>query len=158
MPPPEALQIGSGKSERSVLPLALPGCVVVGAFVSLAPIALYSDGLLMLVHVPTFLALLDPAVVLTVRARNGQRVSPIAIAAVVGGLVASVALMLVPAVAVQSDPKCSWVYGLTWVVLPVLGLVGSSLAALLAAAVVGLAWLPRRWRARGQRSRSASCF
>jgi hypothetical protein len=145
-------------TERVLLVPRLPWCVVLGAFVSVVPIALFADALLVPVHLPTFVALLEPAVALSCRARDGQRVSPIAIAAVVGGLIASIASMMAPATVVQMDRRCSWVYALSWIVLPILGLVGSALAAGITAIVIGIASLVRRWKARGQRSRSASCF
>jgi hypothetical protein len=119
--------------------------VVLGAFVSVVPIALCSGAVLAVVHLPTFAALLEPSAELSCRVRDGQRVSPIAIAAVVGGLVSSVGLMLIPSTMVLMDGGCAWIYGFTWAVLPIFGLAGSALAAGLMAALVGLAWLVRRW-------------
>ena len=162
MEPAATSEIGSATAGCPLLLPGLPGCVVLGAFVSVAPIALFSDPCLVLLHLPTFIALLQPAVAFSSRARDGHRVSPIAIAAVVGGLVASVALMLLPLMLVPMSRQHGWIYGFTWIVVPIFGLVGSALAAVLAALVVGIAWLVRRWKARWlaspQRSGSASRF
>lgn len=123
----------------------LPGCVAIGAFLSVVPIGLFSDALLVVLHLPTFVALLEPSVVFSRRVRDGRRVSPVGVAAVVGGLIASVGLMLIPSTMVLTDRGWAWVYGFTWAVLPIVALVGSTLAAGLTGAVVGLAWLVRRW-------------
>jgi len=158
MAAPASVEIEPGTSGCPLLLPGLPGCVVIGAFVSVLPIALFSHALLVIVHLPTFVALLEPAVVVSCRAQNGERASPIAIAAIVGGLVASVSLMMIPAAMVGADRECAWNYWFTWILVPVVGLAGTALAAGLAATLVGFAWLARRWKARGQRSGSASCF
>jgi hypothetical protein len=147
MTPPRTVGIGSGTSEHALLLPGLPGCVVVGALVGLLPIAVFSDLSLVLLHLPTFAALLVAAVEFSCRTRDRQSTSPILIAATVGGLLASVALMLIPAIAAQTDRDCACLYLVTWIVLPIVGLVGSALGAGLAGALLGLAWVVRRWRA-----------
>ncbi len=156
MSPSAATEFGPATSGPALLLPGLPWCVGIGALVSLLPIALVSDVMFLVAHLPTFVVLYVPAVDLSCRAREGQSVSRVAIAAVVGGLIASVALMLIRAAVVRMDRECGWIYGFTWLVLPIFGLVASALAAGFAAAVVGVARVVSRLRRngcyRGQRS------
>lgn len=119
---------------------SLPWLVAVGALLSLTP--LLFDPALLLAHAPTFIVLLGYALVFARGARKGQSPSPVSVAAVVGGLGVSIGLMLVPVAAMREDPKSVGIYWSTWLLLPILGLVGSGLAAGLVA-IGRLALRPR---------------
>jgi hypothetical protein len=128
-----APDVGSVSAAPSRFVRALPWCVLAAALVTLAPLA-QLDVLILVVHLPTFVVLLAYAISLAGHARKGQIVSPVAVAGVLGGLGASVALMGFLAVGMLEDGTVGFFYFSTWMLLPILALVGSGLAA----AVVGL--------------------
>ena len=94
--------LGSAPAEPRRFVRALPWCVVVAALVTLAPLAKL-DVLILAAHLPTFVVLLAYAIGLAGHARKGQIISPIAVAGVVGGLGASVALMGFLAIGMLED-------------------------------------------------------
>ena len=104
--------------------------MVVCAVATLTPTVIFPE--LVVAHVPTFLGLLGFALSFARRSRHGESISPVAIAAVVGGLFASVALMLIPLAAMHEDPKSIGIYWYTWILLPVFAIVGSGIGAAMA--------------------------
>jgi len=110
----------------------LPWCVVVGGLVTLTPLVILPEILILIAHLPTFVVLLAYAIDLGRRVRRGQVVSTIAIAGVVGGLGASVALMGLMAIGMLEDGTVGIFYFITWMLLPIFALGGSGLAAALA--------------------------
>ena len=133
MASPATSDVRSAQAEPSRLVRALPWCVVVAALVTLAPLA-HLDVLILTAHLPTFVVLLACSIGLAGHARKGQIVSPVAVAGVVGGLGASVALMGFLAIGMLENGTVGFFYFSTWMLLPILALVGAGLAA----AVVGL--------------------
>lgn len=117
--------------------------MAVSGLVTLAPIVVLLDVVVLLAHLPTFVVLLAWAIDLAGSVRRDQAVSPIAIAGFVGGLGASVALMGLMAIGVLEDATAGMFYFFTSMILPILAVVGSGLAA----AVVGLGRLAFRRRA-----------
>jgi hypothetical protein len=129
-----APEVGSATPARASFVHALPWCVLVSALLTLAPILILLDVLILVAHLPTFVVLLACTIDLAWRVRQGQIVSPITVAGFVGGLGASVALMGLMAIGVLEDPTAGMFYFFTWMLLPIFALVGSGFAA----AVVGL--------------------
>jgi hypothetical protein len=110
---------------------ALPWIVLVGGVLTLMPLVF--SPILLVAHLPTFSALWVQASGFARRARGGERSSPVALAAVGSGLIASVGLMLVPILAMGEDPLSGVIYWFTWILLPIFALVASGLVAALVA-------------------------
>jgi len=129
MTPPAPSDAGSPAPPLAEFVRALPWGISLGGLVTLTPILVVPDVLVLIAHLPTYVVLLAHAIDLARRVRKGQMVSTVTIAGLVGGLVPSLALMGFLGIGMLEDGTVAIFYLASWMFLPIVALVGSALAA-----------------------------